>query len=63
NIEVAIPCFLIIIMMPLTYSISIGISFGFISYIVVSVFSGKITNIKPIMWVIGFFSVVELMFK
>ncbi|MGL4977394.1 MAG: NCS2 family permease [Cetobacterium sp.] len=63
NIEVAIPCFLIIIMMPLTYSISIGISFGFISYILVSVFSGKITNIKPIMWVIGFFSVVELMFK
>ncbi|MGL4641672.1 MAG: NCS2 family permease [Cetobacterium sp.] len=63
NIEVAIPCFLIIIMMPLTYSISIGISFGFISYIVVSVFSGKVTNIKPIMWIIGFFSVVELMFK
>lgn len=63
NIEVAIPCFLIIIMMPLTYSISIGISFGFISYVLVSVFSGKITNIKPIMWIIGFFSVVELMFK
>jgi len=63
NIEVAIPCFLIIIMMPLTYSISIGISFGFISYILVCLFGGKITQIKPIMWAIGFFSVIELMFK
>lgn len=63
NIEVAIPCFLIIIMMPLTYSISIGISFGFISYILVCLFGGKAKHIKPIMWAIGFFSVIELMFK
>lgn len=63
NMEVAIPCFLIIIMMPLTYSISIGIAFGFISYILMSLFSGKISNIKPVMWAIGFFSVIELMFK
>lgn len=63
NIEVAIPCFLIIIMMPLTYSISIGISFGFISYILVCVFNGKLSHVKPIMWAIGFFSVIELMFK
>ncbi|MGL5278106.1 MAG: NCS2 family permease [Cetobacterium sp.] len=63
NIEVAIPCFLIIIMMPLTYSISIGISFGFISYILVCLFGGKVTHVKPIMWAIGFFSVIELMFK
>lgn len=63
NIEVAIPCFLIILIMPLTYSISIGISFGFISYILVCLFGGKIKDIKPIMWVIGFFSVVELIFR
>lgn len=63
NIEVAIPCFLIILIMPLTYSISIGISFGFISYILVCLFGGKIKDIKPIMWAIGFFSVVELIFK
>lgn len=60
NIEVAIPCFLTIIMMPMTYSISTGISFGFISYILVSIFSGKIKQIKPIMWIIGFVSLVEI---
>lgn len=63
NIEVAIPCFLIIIMMPLTYSISIGIAFGFISYILVCLFKGRPQDIKPVMWAIGFFSVVELIFK
>lgn len=63
NMEVAIPCFLIILIMPLTYSISIGISFGFISYILVCLFGGKIKDIKPIMWAIGFFSVVELIYK
>ncbi|MGL5355123.1 MAG: NCS2 family permease [Cetobacterium sp.] len=63
NIEVAIPCFLIIIMMPLTYSISIGISFGFISYILVCLFNGKMNHVKPVMWAIGFFSLVELMSK
>ncbi len=63
NIEVAIPCFLIIIMMPLTYSISIGIAFGFISYILVCLFNGRPQDVKPIMWAIGFFSVIELMFK
>lgn len=63
NIEVAIPCFLIIIMMPLTYSISIGIAFGFISYILVCLFKGRPGEIKPVMWAIGFFSLVELMFK
>lgn len=63
NLEIAIPCFLVIILMPLTYSISIGIAFGFISYIVVSIFTKKTSNIKPIMWIIGFFSLIELVTK
>lgn len=62
NIEIAIPCFLTIILMPLTYSISTGIAFGFVSYIVVTVFSGDLKEIKPLMWIIGILSVVELIF-
>ena len=37
----AIPAFLTIIMMPLSYSISDGIVFGVISYIILKVFAGK----------------------
>lgn len=62
DIEIAIPAFLTIILMPLTYSISVGISFGFISYIIISVFAGKASKVKPIMWIIGALSIVELIF-
>ena len=62
DIEVAIPAFLTIILMPLTYSISVGISFGFVSYICVTVFSGDAKKIKPIMWVIGALSLIEMVF-
>jgi AGZA family xanthine/uracil permease-like MFS transporter len=62
NIEIAIPCFLTIILMPLTYSISTGIAFGFASYIVVTIFSGNTKEIKPTMWAIGLLSVIELIF-
>ncbi|MGL4687565.1 MAG: NCS2 family permease [Fusobacteriaceae bacterium] len=62
KIDIAIPCFLIIIMMPLTYSISTGIAFGFVSYIVVSIFNGKIKDLKIAMWIIGACSLLELIY-
>lgn len=37
----AIPAFLVMVMMPLSFSIATGVAFGFISYSVVKVFSGK----------------------
>lgn len=44
----AVPAFLTIAMMPLTYSISYGIAFGFISYVVIKLFTGKVKEIHPI---------------
>jgi AGZA family xanthine/uracil permease-like MFS transporter len=60
DIEVAIPSFLTIIIMPLTYNISLGIAFGFISYIIISVASGDRKKICPTMWVIGLLSLIQL---
>lgn len=60
NFEYAVPAFLTIILMPLTYSISMGLCFGFISYIIVSVANGNAKNIHAIMWVIGILSVIEM---
>lgn len=42
----ALPAFLTIIMMPLTYSIANGIAFGLISYCVIKLFTGKWREIK-----------------
>lgn len=51
----ALPAFLTIIMMPLAYSISEGIVFGVISYIILKVFSGRY---KEISWTTVFIGIV-----
>ena len=63
KIEIAIPAFLTIILMPLTYSISTGITFGFISYAIIEIITGKAKEVKPTMWIIVSLSVVELLSK
>lgn len=53
NTETAVPAFLTVAMMPMTYNISYGIAFGVISYIFISLFTGKAKEIKVGTWVIG----------
>ena len=48
---IAIPAFFIIIMMPLSYSITTGIEFGFLFYVLVSVFSKKYKEVSPIVYI------------
>lgn len=57
NLEEAIPAFFVVIMMPLSYSITTGIEFGFIFYSIVSIYSGKGKNISPIIYI---FSIIFL---
>jgi AGZA family xanthine/uracil permease-like MFS transporter len=52
NVETGFPSFLIIIMIALSYSISTGLAFGFLSFTLLKVFKGKFTDIKPALWVI-----------
>ena len=51
--EEAVPAFLTLAMMPMTYNISYGIAFGVISYTLIHVFTGKARNIKTGTWVIA----------
>jgi AGZA family xanthine/uracil permease-like MFS transporter len=58
---IAIPAFLIIILMPFTYNISVGIGAGFVSYVVIRLFQGRTKEIHPLMWVVsGLFMVYFL---
>ena len=52
NIEFAVPAFFTVVGMPFFYSITDGIAFGFISYLIVMVAKGKFKKIHPIMYVI-----------
>lgn len=51
RIEIAFPAFLTIVGIPMTYSITNGIGFGFISYCIIKVVQGKAGEVKPLMWV------------
>ena len=50
--SVAVPAFLTISFMPLTYNISYGIAFGLISYVLIKLFSGKVKEVNAATWVI-----------
>ncbi len=49
-----LPAFLIVAGVPLTYSISNGIGFGFIAYVAVAAVTGQLKKVKPLMWVAAF---------
>ena len=51
KVEQAFPAFLIIVCIPLTYSITNGIGLGFISYCFIMVFRGRARDVHPLMWV------------
>lgn len=60
KLEYAIPSFFTIILMPLTYSISMGLCVGFISHILIYLAAGKAKDVHPMMWAIGALSVWQL---
>lgn len=49
----SIPAYITIIAMPFCYSISEGISFGVISYVVVNLLTGKREKISPLMYILA----------
>ncbi len=59
--EEAIPAFLAMILIPLTYSITQGIIWGFLSWTLLKVFRGKGREISPMLWIIDVFSILALM--
>ena len=48
--EEGIPAFLTIVLMPFTYSITVGIGAGFISYVLIKAIRGKSKDVHPLMW-------------
>ena len=48
-----LPALIIIIMIPLTFSIANGIALGFIAYIAIKIFTGKVKSISSGAWFLG----------
>ncbi|WP_082571384.1 NCS2 family permease [Agromyces sp. Root1464] len=53
NFAIALPAFLTIVTMPLTYSIANGIGVGFISWALVNALSGRARKVHWLMWVVS----------
>jgi AGZA family xanthine/uracil permease-like MFS transporter len=51
--DIAIPAFLTIILMPFTYSISIGIGAGFLAYVLIKTVKGKAAEVHPLLWIVA----------
>ncbi|OPL09164.1 MAG: guanine permease [delta proteobacterium ML8_F1] len=49
----SIPAFITLLFMPLTYSISDGIVFGIIAYVLIKLLSGKTKDVQPLTYVIA----------
>ncbi len=62
DLEEAFPAFLIVIAMPLTYSIATGIGLGFIVYPVLKVLRGKAGTVHPILYIFAILFFIQLGF-
>jgi adenine/guanine/hypoxanthine permease len=57
HLEDALPAFLTVILIPLTFSITQGILWGFISHVALYMLAGRFREIHPLMYVLGVISV------
>jgi AGZA family xanthine/uracil permease-like MFS transporter len=53
DLEIAIPAFLTIVLMPFTYSITVGIGAGFLAYVLIKLVRGKASALHPLLWVVA----------
>ncbi len=58
DLDIAIPAFLTIVLMPFTYSITVGIGAGFVAYVFIKIVRGKAGGVHPLLWVISVLFVV-----
>jgi adenine/guanine/hypoxanthine permease len=58
DVEIAIPAFLTIVLMPFTYSITAGIGAGFITYVFIKLVRGKARDVHLLLWVVALLFVV-----
>ncbi len=60
---IAIPAFFIVIMMPLSYSITTGIQFGFIMYILVNLVNKKGKEVSPMIYIFSILFIIDFIYK
>ena len=63
KLEDSLPAFLTVILIPLTFSITQGMFWGFISHVALYALAGRAREVKPMMWIIGLLAAVMLVMQ
>ena len=63
DMVIAIPAFFVIVMMPLGYSISTGIQFGFITYVITCLVSSRAKDISPMIYIFSVLFILQYIFN
>ncbi|WP_203568515.1 NCS2 family permease [Aestuariimicrobium ganziense] len=58
DVEDGIPAFLTIVLMPFTYSITVGIGAGFVLWVFIKLLLGKAKQVHPLLWAVAILFVV-----
>ncbi|MNE92762.1 putative adenine permease PurP [compost metagenome] len=53
DLDEAIPAFLAIVLIPLTFSITLGLSLAIIAYVLIKLVCGRAGDVKPVMWFVA----------
>ena len=62
DIVMAVPAFMIIVMMPLSYSITTGIEFGFIFYALSKLITGKGKEVSPMIYIFSVIFIINFVY-
>ena len=62
DLSEGVPAFLTVILMPLTFSIANGVSFGVIAYCVIKLLSGEGKKVSPILYVVALLLIARYVF-
>jgi len=57
-----IPVFLMIALMCFTFNLGIGLTAGFLTYLIIKIFSGRLKEINAGMWILGILSLIFFIF-
>ena len=60
---IAIPAFFVIVLMPLSYSITTGIEFGFMAYAITSLLVKEKKEVSPMIYIFSIFFVIKYVFQ
>ncbi len=62
NFEESVPAFLALVLIPLTYNITQGIVWGFLSYTIIKVLVGKGREVSITLWIVNIFAIGALIY-